>query len=51
MPVNSLEIRAHVIALHTELQSCHTIAKKLGTTPSTISRIIKRFAIKYQRLL
>ena len=39
MPINSLEICAHVIALHTEQQSCHTIAKKLGTTPSTINHI------------
>lgn len=30
-----------VIALHSEQQLCHTIARKLGATPSTISPIIE----------
>ena len=43
MPKTSLEICAHVIALHTKQRNCHTIAKKLGTTPSTINCIIKHY--------
>jgi hypothetical protein len=42
MPI-PLEICPHVIALHFEQPSCHTIAKKLETTPSTICRIIKHY--------
>ena len=39
----SLEIRAHIIALHVEQQNCHIKARKLGTIPSTIGRIIKHY--------
>ena len=43
MPKTSLEIHAHVIALHIKQWSCHTTTMKLGTTPSTIGHIIKRY--------
>lgn len=43
VPKTSLEIGAHDITLHTKQQGCRTIARKLGTTPSTISCTVKHF--------